>query len=413
MDPEQLANLTQCDSLERPVLFTTVVPILFSIVVLLGLLGNALVIAVVAANSNMRSTTNILITSLAVADLLFITLCVPFTALFYVFSWVFGHAACVLFQYFTYVPVYCSVYTLVLMSADRYLAVVHPIRSMAWRTERNTLAAVAITWLGVALAHLPLAMEAAVVPVQRCRYGNCSVDDCGFREMSVCIGRRFFTDPASGEFGPLGRVFYTTFNIFGYALPFAVIITLYVLLVKRLMFGRSSAVAQSSEAARSKRRVTRTVVTVVAIFGTCWLPIHAIFALQNWHRDLHYSWFRYLQVASQVLAYMNSCMNPIVYAFVSDNYRQAFASFLGIQLAQRTRRGTNAGRSVVQNTAKNSADQAVSKRASGNGNAAAATQSPVVGSDDDDNEKEECAAVVGAAAARGRCESVELVPLNN
>uniref|UniRef100_A0A1I8HXY2 G_PROTEIN_RECEP_F1_2 domain-containing protein n=1 Tax=Macrostomum lignano TaxID=282301 RepID=A0A1I8HXY2_9PLAT len=389
---KQLANLTQCDSLERPVLFTTVVPILFSIVVLLGLLGNALVIAVVAANSNMRSTTNILITSLAVADLLFITPSVchspPCS------TWVFGHAACVLFQYFTYVPVlYCSVHP----GADERRPV--PCRGApnpqhAWRTERNTLAAVAITWLGVALAHLPLAMEAAVVPCRRLRLPR---DERLHR-------RRFFTDPASGEFGPLGRVFYTTFNIFGYALPFAVIITLYVLL------GQAP---HSSEAARSKRRVTRTVVTVVAIFGTCWLPIHAIFALQNWHRDLHYSWFRYLQVASQVLAYMNSCMNPIVYAFVSDNYRQAFASFLGIQLAQRTRRGTNAGRSVVQNTAKNSADQAVSKRASGNGNAAAATQSPVVGSDDDDNEKEECAAVVGAAAARGRCESVELVPLNN
>ena len=31
-----------------------------------------------------------------------------------------------------------------------------------------------------------------------------------------------------------------------------------------------------------------------------------------------------IQIVSQVMAYMNSCVNPILYAFLSDHFRKAF-----------------------------------------------------------------------------------------
>jgi len=31
-----------------------------------------------------------------------------------------------------------------------------------------------------------------------------------------------------------------------------------------------------------------------------------------------------IQITSQVMAYMNSCVNPILYAFLSDHFRKAF-----------------------------------------------------------------------------------------
>lgn len=76
-------------ALERIV--SVVVPILFGIIFVVGLFGNALVVIVVTGNAQMRNTTNILIINLAVADLLFIIFCVPFTAADYVLSyWPFG-----------------------------------------------------------------------------------------------------------------------------------------------------------------------------------------------------------------------------------------------------------------------------------------------------------------------------------
>jgi allatostatin receptor len=90
------------------------------------------VVLVVAANQQMRSTTNLLIINLAVADLLFIVFCVPFTATDYVLPfWPFGDVWCKIVQYLIVVTAYASVYTLVLMSLDRFMAVVHPIASMS------------------------------------------------------------------------------------------------------------------------------------------------------------------------------------------------------------------------------------------------------------------------------------------
>ena len=69
-----------------------VVPVFFSIVCLIGFFGNNLVILVVTFNKQMRNTTNLLILNLAVADVLFIVCCVPFTATSYALphNWPFG-----------------------------------------------------------------------------------------------------------------------------------------------------------------------------------------------------------------------------------------------------------------------------------------------------------------------------------
>ena len=92
----------------------------------------------------MKNTTNLLILNLAVADLLFILvressrkerrerltmflpgqICVPATASDYILMfWPFGLAWCRTVQYIIYVTAYVSIYTLVLMAADRLVNV--------------------------------------------------------------------------------------------------------------------------------------------------------------------------------------------------------------------------------------------------------------------------------------------------
>jgi len=101
-------------------ILVVVVPLFFGIIGILGLVGNLLVVVVVAANPGMRSTTNILIINLAVADLLFVMFCIPFTATDFVLPyWPFGNIWCKIVQYMIIVTAYASVYTLILMSLDR------------------------------------------------------------------------------------------------------------------------------------------------------------------------------------------------------------------------------------------------------------------------------------------------------
>lgn len=50
---------------------------------------------------------------------------------------------------------YASIYTLVLMSLDRFLAVVHPIASISIRTEQNAYRAILLTWVTILLLCIP------------------------------------------------------------------------------------------------------------------------------------------------------------------------------------------------------------------------------------------------------------------
>jgi allatostatin receptor len=290
-----------------------VVPTIFGVIVALGLLGNLLVILVVLSDKHMRSTTNILILMLALADLLFIVLCVPFTAASYALPvWPFGTVWCKIVQYLIYVTAYFSVYTLVLMSLDRYLAVVHAVRSISIRTEFNTWMAVLVTWTLILAVHVPLLFQ----------YGIYYYDHQG-EQRSICTNLQEFEDPHNG------KVFFSCFLAFGYVLPLGIVSCLYGLMLKRLLYGVVPGGNQSQESIRAKKRVTRMVIIVVIIFAVCWLPIQIILTLQKFNvYPLQQVHFIGLQMASNCLAYMNSCVNPFLYAFLSENFRRSFRKFL-------------------------------------------------------------------------------------
>lgn len=141
-----------------------IVTICFSLIGITGFLGNTLVIFVVLMNPQMRSTTNMLIINLAIADLLFVVFCVPFTAIDYVATeWPLGNAWCKIVQYLIIVTALASIYTLVLMSLDRFLAVVYPISSRSLRNERNAMKAITILWLLILSSSIPVIFAHGVV----------------------------------------------------------------------------------------------------------------------------------------------------------------------------------------------------------------------------------------------------------
>lgn len=118
--PSESNILSYNETLESERIIAITVPVIFAFVVLIGFVGNVLVILVVAKNHQMQNSTNTLIINLAFADLLFIVFCVPFTAADYALPiWVFSWNFCKIMQYLQNVTAYASVWTLVLMSLDR------------------------------------------------------------------------------------------------------------------------------------------------------------------------------------------------------------------------------------------------------------------------------------------------------
>ena len=71
------------------------IPVLFGTVLLVGLIGDGVVVYVVARSWTHKTVTNLYFLNLAVADLLVLVFCAPFTASIYLLPhWPFGAAMC-------------------------------------------------------------------------------------------------------------------------------------------------------------------------------------------------------------------------------------------------------------------------------------------------------------------------------
>ncbi|KYM96554.1 PREDICTED: allatostatin-A receptor [Cyphomyrmex costatus] len=285
-------------------ILVVIVPLFFGIIGILGLIGNLLVVVVVAANPGMRSTTNILIINLAIADLLFVMFCIPFTATDFVLPyWPFGNVWCKIVQYMIIVTAYASVYTLVLMSLDRYLAVVHPIASMSWRTETHAIHAICILWVMI----LTLSIPAFVI------HGKIHYMFEG-QNLTACriLDQYDWTS------------YQVPFFLSSYVMPLVLICVFYMFMLVRLW----RSVRTSAENRRGRRRVTRLVVIVVVVFAFCWCPIQMILVLKSLNMYPLTTATIMVQIVSHILAYTNSCINPFLYAFLSDHFRKAFRKII-------------------------------------------------------------------------------------
>lgn len=154
-----------------------IVPVVFGLIFVLGVVGNSLVMVVIGkvrfsggggvgggggggGRRRSGSPTNIFILNLSVADLSFLLFCVPFHATIYSLpEWVFGAFLCRFGHYFSTVSMLVSIFTLVAMSVDRYIAVVRSRKSPCVRSRRNALAGVVVIWMLSLVCSVPVAQH--------------------------------------------------------------------------------------------------------------------------------------------------------------------------------------------------------------------------------------------------------------
>ncbi|XP_058047114.1 somatostatin receptor type 3 [Ahaetulla prasina] len=277
------------------------IPLVYLIVCVVGLAGNSLVIYVVLCHSVSESVTNIYIFNLALADELFM-LGLPFLAAQNALSyWPFGSFMCRLVMAVDAINQFTSIFCLTVMSIDRYLAVVHPVKSSKWRTVRVAKTVSATVWVVSSVVVLP------VVVFSEVPHG-----------MSTCHIK--WPEPAS--VWKAGFIIYTaTLGFFG---PLLVICLCYLLIVVKVRSSGRKVRAVTAKRKRSERRITRMVVIVVAVFVLCWLPFYMLNIINViWTLPEEPSLFGiYFLVV--VLPYANSCTNPIIYGFLSYRFKQGF-----------------------------------------------------------------------------------------
>lgn len=79
---------------------------------------------------------------------------------------------------------------------------------------------------------------------------------------------------------------------------------------------------------KSERKVTRMVVIIVLVFVLCWLPFFTTNIVNLIHVIPENRTTNRLYFSLVILTYVNSCANPILYGFLSDNFKQSFQKVL-------------------------------------------------------------------------------------
>ncbi|XP_056897265.1 nociceptin receptor-like [Takifugu flavidus] len=120
-------------------------------------------------------------------------------------------------------------------------------------------------------------------------------------------------------------IFGTYVFLFSFLIPVAIISICYSLMVKRLRNVRI--LSGSKEKDRNLRRITRMVLVVVAVFVVCWTPIQIMVLAQSLGFNLSSLFTVVLMHFCIALGYVNSSLNPVLYAFLDENFKRCFREF--------------------------------------------------------------------------------------
>lgn len=126
-----------------------VIAIFGGVTSILTILGNTLVILAFCLDRQIRQPTNYFILSLSVSDFLIGLLSMPLLTMYiYARDWPLGATICDIWLSLDYTVCLTSIYTVLLITIDRFCSVKMPAKYRKWRTTRKINIMIAITWAG-------------------------------------------------------------------------------------------------------------------------------------------------------------------------------------------------------------------------------------------------------------------------
>uniref|UniRef100_UPI0037E90F16 cysteinyl leukotriene receptor 1-like n=1 Tax=Semicossyphus pulcher TaxID=241346 RepID=UPI0037E90F16 len=299
------SNSTECPSIDdfRDMVYSTS----YSIITVLGLVGNGFALVVLIRTNRQSSPFHIYMLNLAVSDLLCV-MTLPLRVLYYVNKgqWNYGDFLCRISSYALYVNLYCSIYFMATMSVTRFLAIVFPVQNLQLVTENRARLVCVGVWVFICLSSSPFLMS-------------------GQQFDPATNKTKCFEPPKKGKaVQKLVMLNYLSLVV-GFVLPFLVILLCYAAIVHTLV--------SRTHAARRQRgagtKAIRMIVIVLLTFLVSFMPYHV-------QRTIHLyslSWTCSEQVAMQksvvvtlCLAAANSCFDPLLYFFSGEGFRRRLSS---------------------------------------------------------------------------------------
>ncbi|RXN23229.1 C-X-C chemokine receptor type 1-like protein [Labeo rohita] len=284
---------------------STVLVLVYIIIFSLSLLENTVVIFVVFSMKNRRTSTDIYLMHLAIADLFF-SLTLPFwAAYFHAGHWMFSTVMCKLVSGLQEATFYCCVFLLACISVNRYLAIV---KTTQFLTQKRHLVGIvcAMVWLCAIMLSIPVILHREAFP-------HHFLEDT---PLHICHDSLPADNIDSWRVGL--RIIHHTLGFF---LPFTIMMYCYGSTVCHLR--------------NSQKQKAMWILCIVLAFIICWLPINVTEFIDNLMRAEQLmetcEQRDRIDVAlhiTQVMSFSHCAINPILYAFTQKKFRNELLTSL-------------------------------------------------------------------------------------
>ncbi|XP_046702398.1 C-C chemokine receptor type 5-like [Silurus meridionalis] len=274
-------------------------PTIYSIVFIVGFVGNALVLCVLVKYHQRSNVTDVCLFNLALSDLLFL-ISLPFWAHYAAVSdWIFGSFMCHAVTGFYMLGFYGSVFFMILMTLDRYSVIVHAHNSLfsKYRSVRASIAVAMFMWALSLGASLPTIIFSQVI-----------------NDSNVLMCKEEYPEETF-----LLLFSYIEMNLLGLIIPLSVMVLCYSRIIPILMAMKS----------QKRHKAVKLVLVLVIVFFLFWTPYNIVLFMK-FLRQFGYmascQWEENLNMATQwveTLAFSHCCLNPIIYAFVGQKFRNS------------------------------------------------------------------------------------------
>ncbi|KAM4015281.1 chemerin-like receptor 1 [Anomaloglossus baeobatrachus] len=267
--------------------------VVYSVVSLLGTIGNGLVIWFCIVRMK-KTVTVVWILNLAIADFTF-SLTLPFSITYLIIlQWPFGQFMCELYWFLFFANMSVSIFQLVVISLDRFVCVFNPVWCENHRKPRLAF------WVALTIWTISMAFCLSCLIING-KYGKNKVS---------CYRKKYIY---SMEW--VGIIRFTFF----FLLPFLIILSCYVAIAFRM---RRKSLTTSS-------RPYKIILTIIIAFFVCWFPYNFFLLFRIFGADKTYkNVLRIGHAISVNLMLINSCINPILYVLIGRDFKQKCCSSL-------------------------------------------------------------------------------------
>ncbi|XP_073510342.1 adenosine receptor A2a [Phyllobates terribilis] len=308
------------------------------VIAILSILGNVLVCWAVCINSNLQNATNYFVVSLAAADIAVGVLAIPFAIAISTGFCATFHA-CLFIACFVLVLTQSSIFSLLAIAADRYIAIRIPLRYNSLVTSRRANVIIAVCWL--------LSFVIGLTPMLGWNKKNFAAENssrCSSPELE-CL----FENVVTMDY----MVYYNFFACVLVPLLLMLGIYLRIFMAARRQLKQIELKVTCGERSRStlQREVhaAKSLAIIVGLFAVCWLPLHIINCFTLFCKDCLRPPLLLMYFAI-LFSHANSVVNPLIYAYRIREFRQTFRKILRQHIfrqAQSSQTRTASGKSLT------------------------------------------------------------------